>query len=43
MCRILIGTAALVFTFVGLAHADDQADAKAILDAGIKAQGGERY
>jgi hypothetical protein len=41
MCRILIATAVLSLTFVGLAHADDQADAKAILDAGIKAQGGE--
>jgi hypothetical protein len=41
MCRAVIGTTAFAFMLVGLAHADDQADAKAILDEGIKAQGGE--
>ena len=41
MSKKLIGTAAVVLTLVAAAHADDQADAKAILDAAMKAQGGE--
>jgi hypothetical protein len=41
MCRTLIGTAAFALSLVGLAHANDQADAKVILDAAIKAHGGE--
>jgi hypothetical protein len=41
MCKTFFVTAILAVSLVGFAIADDQADAKAILDAGIKAQGGE--
>jgi outer membrane lipoprotein-sorting protein len=41
MCKTFFGTLVLVFALGGVASADDQADAKAILDEGIKAQGGE--
>jgi hypothetical protein len=40
MCRIL-ATVALLSALGNLAKADDQADARVILDAGIKAQGGD--
>ncbi len=41
MCKMFFGTVILAVSLGGIAWADDQADAKAILDAGIKAQGGE--
>ena len=41
MCMTFFGTVVLAISLVGVASADEQADAKAILDAGIKAQGGE--
>jgi hypothetical protein len=41
MFRKLIVTAGVVLTLVAAAHADDKADANAILDAAMKAQGGE--
>jgi hypothetical protein len=41
MCKTFFVTAILAVSLVGVAIADDQADAKAILDLGIKAHGGE--
>jgi hypothetical protein len=41
MCKTFFVTAILAVSLVGVAIADEQADAKAILDQGIKAQGGE--
>jgi hypothetical protein len=41
MNKTFFGAMVLAVSLVGVASADDQVDAKAILDAGIKAQGGE--
>jgi hypothetical protein len=41
MCKMIFGTLVLFVSLGRVASADDQADARAILDAGIKAQGGE--
>ena len=41
MCKMFFGTLVLAVSLGRVASADDQADAKAILDAGIKAHGGE--
>ncbi len=41
MCKLLCVTAAVTLTLIGSARAGEQADARAIIDAAIKAHGGE--
>jgi hypothetical protein len=41
MCKMLFGAVVLAVSLGGIARADDRADATAILDEAIKAQGGE--